>query len=145
MVVTKPPLSPSAAALKKEHVSSIAVQVLAREAITAIQEKKGSDVVIMDMHEASGLADYFILCSGTSDIQVKAIAESVEKRLKLECQERPWHIEGAENRQWVLLDYVNLVVHIFIPERREFYDLERLWSDAPTERVGADPIRMLGS
>ena len=145
-MVTEPPLFASSAAPNKKRRSTIPVQVLAQEALTAIQEKKASDVVIMDMHEASGIADYFILCSGTSDIQVKAIAEAVEKRLESECQEAPWHIEGTEHRQWVLLDYVDLVIHIFTPERREFYDLERLWSDAPMEKVSdEEPVVLLHS
>ncbi len=138
-------LHTSVAEPEKKRSGQISVQVLAREALTAIQEKKASDVVIMDMHEVSGLADYFILCSGTSDIQVRAVKESVETRLKRECQEMPWHVEGAEHRQWILLDYVDLVVHIFTPERREFYDLERLWSDAPTEKVHEGRVKMLGS
>ncbi len=102
-------------------------------------------MVIMDMREASGIADYFILCSGTSDIQVKAIMEAVEKRLKSEFKEVPWHIEGVEHRQWVLLDYVDLVIHIFTPERREFYDLERLWSDAPMEKIDEGDAVLLHS
>lgn len=119
------------------------VKHLAREALVAIQEKKAEDILIMDMHQTSGLADYFILCSGTSDIQVKAIANSVEKRLKKELKESPWHVEGTEHRQWVLLDYVDLVVHIFTPEKRSFYDLEWLWSDAPVERIGEGSVKML--
>ncbi|MCY3594095.1 MAG: ribosome silencing factor [Rhodothermaceae bacterium] len=144
-MVTEPPLVTSSTTPNKKRLSPIPVQILAREALTAIREKKASDVVIMDMHKASGIADYFILCSGTSDIQVKAIAEAVEKRLKSECHEVPWHIEGTEHRQWVLLDYVDLVVHIFTPERREFYDLERLWSDAPIEKVDEGTAVLLQS
>lgn len=127
----------------KQRAGSVPAKVLAREAIVAIQEKKAHDVVTMDMRATSGLADYFVLCSATSDLQVKAITESVQTRLKHECNELPWHIEGAEHRQWVLLDYVDLVVHIFTPERRAFYDLERLWSDAPTEIVGNHPVAIL--
>ncbi len=130
---------------KQIENNPVPVKLRAREALIAVQEKKASDLVIMDMHETSGLADYFILCTGTSDIQVKAIAESVERRLKDEFREIPWHIEGAEHRQWILLDYVDLVVHIFSPERRTFYDLERLWSDAPMEQVSNDPVRMLST
>jgi len=130
---------------RKQRRSSVSSQVLAQEALIAVQQKKALDVVIMDMQEISALADYFILCSGSTDIQVKAIAESVQVQLKRECQEIPWHIEGAEHRQWVLLDYVDVVVHIFTPERREFYRLERLWSDAPTENVDEGPADMLRS
>ena len=144
MTATESPHT-SVIAPDRKRLSPVSVQVLAKETLAAVQEKKATDVVIMDMHEVSGLADYFILCSGTSDIQVKAIAESVEARLRSKCQESPWHIEGAEHRQWVLLDYVDLVVHVFTPERRAFYDLERLWSDAPAERVRETHAVMLGS
>ncbi|MCY4159562.1 MAG: ribosome silencing factor [Bacteroidetes bacterium] len=143
MLSTESPFYTSKDTSDKQRLGALPSKTLACEALIAVQEKKAVDVVIMDMQEISGLADYFILCSGTSDIQVKAIAESVEKRLKLECRESPWHIEGAEHRQWVLIDYVDVVVHIFTLERREFYDLERLWSDAPIEKVGEEPVKML--
>ncbi|NKO01022.1 ribosome silencing factor, partial [Weissella cibaria] len=84
------------------------------------------------------VADYFVLCTGDSDLQIKAIADAVEERIREACRERPWHREGYEHRQWVLIDYVDLVVHIFNPEKRLFYDLERLWGDAPAERVPDD-------
>ncbi len=109
------------------------VRTLVHHAVEAALDKKAEDVVIMDMRTVSGLADYFVLCTGTSDLQVKAIQESVQERIRAECGERPWHREGMEYRQWVLLDYVDLVVHVFRPERRAFYDLERLWKDAPQE------------
>ncbi len=145
MITTNSILNTSDPKENKQRHGSVPVKVLAREALIAVQEKKAADVVIMDMHQASGLADYFILCSGSTDIQVKAIAESVETRLKRELTETPWHIEGAEHRQWILIDYVDLVIHIFTPERREFYDLERLWSDAPIETVGDAPVAMIHS
>ena len=94
----------------------------------------------MDMRSVSGLADYFLLCTGTSDNQVRAIQDSVEERLREVAEVRPWHREGQEHRQWVLLDYVDLVVHIFSPERRAFYNLERLWNDAPHELVTDVPV-----
>lgn len=144
-MVTEHPLITSSPVPDKKRSSPTPVKHLAQQALTAIQRKKGSDVVIIDMHEISGLSDYFILCSGNSGIQVKAIAEAVEKRLKRECNEIPWHVEGTEHRQWVLIDYVDLVVHIFTPERREFYDLERLWSDAPTEKVNEGSATLLNS
>lgn len=117
--------------------------MLARLAVEGILDKKGEDVVVMDMRAVSGLADYFVLCSGSSDNQIRAIQESVETRIRDHGQERPWHREGQDFRQWVLLDYVDLVVHIFSPERRAFYDLERLWNDAPQARVGEAVPAML--
>ncbi len=145
MAFTESSRSSTSSSPKQKENSSVPVQLRAQEALIAVLEKKATDVVIMDMRETSGLADYFILCTGTSDIQVKAIAESVERRLKDHSREVPWHIEGAEHRQWILMDYVDIVIHIFSPERRAFYDLERLWSDAPTEQVDDRPVRMFSS
>lgn len=98
-------------------------------------EKKGRDVTVMDMRKVSGVADYFVICTGESDVQIKAIADEIRERIRRECQERPWHSEGTNHHQWVLLDYVDVVAHIFDLERRSFYDLERLWGDAPKERI----------
>lgn len=118
---------------RSQRATKTPVRTLVHHAVEAALDKKAEDVVIMDMRTVSGLADYFVLCTGTSDLQVKAIHESVEERIRTACEERPWHREGMEYRQWVLLDYVDLVVHVFRPERRAFYDLERLWKDAPQE------------
>lgn len=110
-------------------------------------EKRARDVTIMDMRKVSGVADYFVLCTGESDVQIKAIAEEIRERIRRECHERPWHTEGTNHHQWVLLDYVDLVAHIFDTERRTFYDLERLWGDAPRERIpdegSSDDVEML--
>ena len=138
----KPDLKPRSA-LDKRRQTPTPVRALAREAVEAAKEKKAEDIVILDMRAASGLADYFVLCTGISDLQVKAIVEAVELRLKDAFTERPWHIEGADHRQWVLMDYVDLVVHVFSPERRAFYDLERLWSDAPSEAASDGPVALL--
>ncbi len=92
----------------------------------------------MDMRDVSGVSDYFVICTGDSDIQIKAIADAIRERIKSECQELPWHTEGTGHHQWVLLDYVDVVAHLFDNERRGFYDLERLWGDAPRERVPED-------
>lgn len=109
--------------------------VLAGHAVDAILDKKGQDVVVMDMRGISGVADLFVLCTGDSDVQIRAIGEAVVERIREACSERPWHKEGLDYLQWVLLDYVDLVVHVFSPEKRTFYGLERLWGDAPAERV----------
>lgn len=109
--------------------------VLAQHAVDAALDKKARDLVVMDMRQVSGVADFFVLCTGESDLQIRAIADAVEERIAQQCQERPWHIEGRDHLQWVLLDYVNMVVHIFTPEKRAFYNLERLWGDAPQESV----------
>lgn len=104
----------------------------------AVLSKKGRDVLVLDVHEVSGVADIFILATGDSDLQIKAMSDAVRAELREKTGERPWHVEGAEYYQWVLLDYVDLVVHIFSAEKRTFYSLERLWGDAPNEAVSED-------
>jgi ribosome-associated protein len=96
--------------------------------------KKGYDVKIIDLRSIALFADYFVICSADSDIQVKAIADEIEEKLK-EQGIRCWHIEGLKALQWVLLDYVDVVVHVFRKEAREYYNLERLWGDAPSWEV----------
>ncbi len=97
-------------------------------------DKRASDIVILDLRESTSVTDFFVLISGSADIHVKAIAENIREGLAEEGQ-KPWHIEGLAYGSWVLLDYVDFVVHIFLKEKREFYDLERLWGDAPVERM----------
>ena len=102
--------------------------------IKAIQEKKGENIVSLDLrkiHEA--VADFFIICEGTNPQQVRAIAEFVEEEVKKHCNESPYKHEGYQALQWVLIDYVNVVVHIMLPENRKFYQLEDMWSDASAE------------
>jgi ribosome-associated protein len=101
-----------------------------REAVTAAEDRKAVDLKVLHLREISDFTDYFVLCSGTSERQVQAIADAVEERLRAEGV-RPLHVEGYNRGQWVLLDYGDLVVHIFQEEIRRFYALERLWGDAP--------------
>lgn len=122
----------------KKRKTQTTARTLAIHAVDAALSKKATDIVVLDMRAVSGVADYFVICTGESDLQVKAINEAIEDEIKEACGERPWHREGREHRQWVLLDYVDLVVHIFSPEKRTFYDLERLWGDAPMEHVPAE-------
>ncbi len=96
--------------------------------------KKGYDVKIIDLKSVALFADYFVLCSADSDVQVKAIADEIDEKLK-EQGIRCWHKEGYKALQWVLLDYVDIVVHIFRKEARDYYNLERLWGDAPSWNV----------
>jgi ribosome-associated protein len=100
--------------------------------IKAIQDKKGESIVSLDLRKIDeGVADFFILCEAKSNVQIKAIADSIDDLVRKECDELPYHIEfGA---QWTLVDYVNIVVHIFDHEYRKFYDLENLWADAQSE------------
>lgn len=119
----------------KKRKTQTPARELAAHAVDAALDKKAQGITVLDMREVSGVADYFVVCSADTDLQVKAIFEAVEERIRERCDERPWHREGVEHRQWVLLDYVDLVVHIFTTEKRSFYSLERLWGDAPAEEV----------
>lgn len=99
--------------------------------IRAIQEKKGENVISLDLRRIpEAVSDFFIICEASSTTQVKAIADNVEHLVKEECGEGPYRHEGMSALQWVLVDYVNVVVHIFHPETRKFYRLEEMWSDA---------------
>jgi ribosome-associated protein len=103
--------------------------VLAR-VCAAIEEKQGKDMIVLDISQISSLADFFILCHGSNPKQVQAISESIRDALVREFQIRPAHIEGAENAEWILLDFLDFVIHIFEEPVRKFYNLEKLWGDA---------------
>ncbi|GAB4093885.1 hypothetical protein GCM10028786_28120 [Flaviaesturariibacter terrae] len=99
--------------------------------LKAIQEKKGENIVSLDLRKIDeAVADFFIICEAPSGPQVRAIADNVEDLVKRECGESVYHQEGKQNLQWVLLDFVNIVVHVMHPESRKFYRLEEMWSDA---------------
>ena len=101
--------------------------------VKGMEERKASDIVVMDLREVKGaISDFFVICSGTSDTQIQAISESIEKEVKINSKELPWKKEGYTNREWILIDYVNVVAHVFKKEKREFYALENLWGDAKT-------------
>ena len=100
-----------------------------RIAVNAADDKKANDLVILDISKVTSFANYFLLCTGDSSRQMQAIADEVEKQLK-EAGIRPSHVEGYQNSEWILLDCMDLVVHIFSKNARAFYDLERLWRDA---------------
>jgi ribosome-associated protein len=125
-------------------MSEISIETLARKAAELSLEKKGEDVMILDLRGLSSVADYFVICSGSSDVHVKAIADHVQNELvKIDVKPKvkPWHVEGADTQRWVLLDFVNVVVHIFRAETREYYSLERLWGDAPMEEIHDEGAR----
>ena len=109
---------------------------LVAHAVEAMLDKKARDITVMDMRDVAGFVDYFVIGTGDSKLQVKAVAEEIRARVRTQCDEKPWHMEGADAWQWVLLDYVDVVAHVFSPEKRAFYDLERLWGDAPRKDVG---------
>lgn len=99
--------------------------------------KKAREILVLDLSQLSELTNFFLICSGDSDIQVRAIADEILETLR-EKEVKEWHMEGYEHGRWVLIDYVEVVAHVFLEEAREYYRLEDLWGDAPTERVGED-------
>ncbi len=104
--------------------------------VKGMLEKKGNDVVIMDLKSAgTSIADYFIICHGDSHTQVDALARSVEEEVFKATGEKPVFSEGRQNSEWILLDYINVVVHIFLREQRDFYGIERFWADAETLKI----------
>jgi ribosome-associated protein len=109
-----------------------AVNIAAR----AASDKKATDLVVLDLRNAASFTEYFLICTGASTRQVQAISNAVEESL-LKSAKRPLHIEGYSSAEWILLDYGDFIVHVFSPASRRFYDLERLWRDAPRVEVGS--------
>ena len=108
-----------------------------RVIVDTLLAKRGLDIVVMDLHPVTDVADYFVLCTGTSDLHVRSLAEDVVDRLK-DSGHRPWHVEGMAHRRWVLVDAVDIVIHVFRSDAREHYALERLWGDAELYAVEDD-------
>ncbi len=104
--------------------------------IKGIDHVKGEDIQLLDLREIENtVCDYFVICSGNSNTQVNAITGSVQKTVSKELQDKPWHIEGQGNSEWILMDYVNVVVHVFQKQIREYYDIESLWGDAKITEI----------
>lgn len=116
---------------KKSTVRLTKNSKLIKTIINAIQEKKGENILSLDLRKVNeAVADFFIICEASNQPQVRAIADSVEQEMKKKCDEYPYRHEGMKNLQWVLIDYVNVVVHVMLAETRKFYKLEEMWSDA---------------
>lgn len=104
--------------------------------IKGIDDVKGENIQLLDLREIENtVCDYFIVCSGNSNTQVNAISGSVQKVVSKEIKDKPWHVEGESNAEWVLMDYINVVVHIFQKHVRDFYDIESLWGDAKITEI----------
>ncbi len=104
--------------------------------IKGIDDVKGEDIQLLDLRDIENtVCDYFVICSGTSNTQVNAISGSVQKIVSKEVKDKPWHVEGQGNSEWVLMDYVNVVVHVFQKQIREYYDIESLWGDAKITKM----------
>jgi len=124
---------------REEGGSSLSIQAPPEivHAVEAALDKKADDVVVLDLRGLSDVTDYFIICSGSSDRQVRAIADSIEETLVSKLDVAPKHVEGRQSSDWVLMDYIDFVVHVFLEERRQFYRLERLWGDARQVDLGS--------
>ena len=114
-------------------------------AVDAARDKKAEDIVVLDLRNAGGFTDYFVICTGGNPRQITAIADSVQERLKRDFNERPALSEGVDRSEWILLDYFNFVVHIFSRDCRAFYGLERLWGNADRHEFENEPSARLGS
>jgi ribosome-associated protein len=99
--------------------------------LQGIEEVKGQDINLLDLREIENtVCDYFIICNGTSNTHVNAIVGSIQKTVSKSIKDKPWHVEGEDNAEWILMDYVNVVVHVFQKQVRDYYDIEGLWGDA---------------
>ena len=104
--------------------------------ISGIEDVKGKEIILLDLREIENtVCDYFIICEGTSNTQVNAIVSSIQKQVSKTTKDKPWHIEGTDNAEWILMDYVNVVVRVFQKHIREYYDIESLWGDAITTQI----------
>ncbi len=104
--------------------------------VKGIREKKGQNITVMDLRSLEhSVTDFFVICDGTSNTQVSAIAGSIEKAVRKDLNDKPWHKEGKNRSEWVLLDYVHVVVHVFQRPAREFYSIEELWGDAEIREI----------
>lgn len=112
--------------------SGVAAEDVARAAAQAAYDKKADDIAVIDLSELSDVCDYFVIATGANNRQVDAVVDEVEEKVAKAYGEHPFSIEGREERAWVLMDYGSVIVHVFTPEAREYYRLEKLWGDAPT-------------
>ncbi|MCL9808582.1 ribosome silencing factor [Flavobacterium luminosum] len=114
--------------MAKKEVSN---DILLANIIKGIEEVKGNDIDILDLRELDNtVCDYFVICNGNSNTQVNAIVNSIQKVVSKELKDKPWHVEGTDNGEWVLMDYIDIVVHVFQKHIREYYNIESLWGDA---------------
>ena len=113
-----------------------ASELLYKAIVEGMQENKAQDIVVLDLRKlSSAVCDYFVICSGESSTQVDGIANSVARFTRKELQEKPWHIEGKTNSEWILLDYIDVVCHIFYKDARKFYELEELWAEGERTNI----------
>lgn len=120
----------------KQSAKALSSKQISDAIVLGMLEKKATDIVLIDLRKVKhAVADFFVICSGNSDTQIDAIADSVEDELIKNSKTKPWKKEGFENKEWILIDYVDVVAHIFNKEKRVFYALEELWADAIVTQV----------
>jgi ribosome-associated protein len=122
-------------ALPEAGKQELTPEAFVRLAADVARDKKGEDILLLDLRAFPVLCDFFLIVSGRSELHVRAIADAIAKETVRRQAARPWHVEGLPHGRWVLLDYVDWVVHVFHVETRDYYLLERLWADAPVERL----------
>ncbi len=106
--------------------------------VDSIEDKKGENIVVLNLKELkNAMVDYFVICEARNKIQVDAIVRNIEEKVFKKVKETAFNIEGKQNAEWILMDYFNVVVHVFLAEKREFYGLENLWADAQEEKIAA--------
>ncbi len=116
--------------------TDISARQLADTIVEALQDKKGADILIMDLRKVRGaITEYFVVCTGTSDKHVQSLSDNVWEQCRVKLSDKPKSTEGRQDGEWILMDYFNVVVHIFQEEQRKFFDIESLWGDAKMERV----------
>ena len=122
-----------------KNKSDVNSQNLSEIVVAGMQEKKAVDIALLDLRKISkAVADFFVICSGNSDTHIASIADSVEEFMYKQANESPWQKEGRENKEWILIDYVSIVVHIFQKEKRNYYELEDLWGDAEITHINSE-------
>lgn len=123
--------------LQRPEAASITPEELASEIVELAADRKAVDIVQLDLRGMIGYTDYFVICSGRTERQTKAIHDAIHEGLKSAHRRLPERVEGLPGARWILMDYLDVVVHVFVPETREYYRLEQLWGEAPAQAVGA--------
>lgn len=119
-----------------KEIKELSGDELCRLVVHGMLEKKAANIVVMDLRKVkNSITDFFVICSGNTDTQIDAIATSVDEEVFKASKLNPWHQEGKQNKEWILLDYIDVVVHVFRKDRRKFYDLESLWGDAELTQI----------
>ena len=120
----------------KEKQVDLSSKDLSSLVISGMLEKKATDIILLDLRKLNNtITDFFVICSGNSDTQIDAIATSIDAEVYKSSGQSPWHIEGLQNKEWILLDFVNVVAHVFNSEKRAFFDIESLWGDAEITNI----------